>query len=107
MLDKYYDYPESIKVHPDENVYHLINHLVKFTEFDEKLKHIQLKNEKLEDQYHMIVKWWNHLLSQYSNGYEISTKTFVNWLQMKKIVRDIREADEIFKLIGEQSTLHL
>lgn len=63
VLDQYHDNSSILNVHPDENIYKLINHLVKFTDYNEKLKHIKLKNEKIEDQYHLVIRWWNHLLA--------------------------------------------
>ena len=54
---------------------------------EERLKNVQLINEKIDDQYAMVNKWWDQL-NKY-NGFEVPIKQFVNWLNMMKIAKDI------------------
>lgn len=55
--------------------------------------------------YSLVNKWWAQLNK--FNGFEVPTKAFVNWLNVMKIAKDIREADDVMRLIGEHSTLSL
>jgi len=105
LLDEFHEDPEILNVHPEEKIIGIIDHLVKNSDLEERLKNVQLINEKIDDQYQMVNKWWNTLNK--FNGFEVPIKNFINWLSMMKIAKDIREADDLMRLIGEQSTLSL
>jgi hypothetical protein len=48
----------------------------------------------------MINKWWDQL-NRY--GFEVPTKSFITWMIQMKIIKDSREAEDVFRLIGENS----